>query len=297
VPYSALEGQPRAVALFGRALASGRVAHAYALVGPPGSGRTTAALIFAEALLCERTTPDGGCGRCRGCVLVGKRQHPDLHVIAPTPPERNPRGPKAIRIDDIRELERGAALRPAMARRKVFVVDDADRMTADTPQAFLKTLEEPPDRTVLILVLPTVRALPATVLSRCQIVRCTPCADPAATEARAGALSLVAEVRAKGADALFRRLQTIDRDKAVVLIDAYWLWCRDLLLIQSGAPPALLAHASVAADIAREAEQWAMGDLLAEITNCRAARAALETNVSPRLTVEVLLSRLATRAA
>lgn len=297
MPYSALEGQPRAIALFGRALASGRVAHAYALVGPPGSGRTTAALVFAEALLCERDTSAGGCGRCRGCVLVGKRQHPDLHVIAPTPPERNPRGPKAIRIDDIRELERGAALRPAMARRKIFIVDDADRMTADTPQAFLKTLEEPPDRTVLILVLPTVRALPATVLSRCQIVRCTPRPDPAAAEARAGALTLVAEVRAKGADALFRRLQTIDRDKAVLLIDAYWLWCRDLLLIQSGAPPTLLAHASVDADIAREAAQWAMGDLLAEITNCRAARAALETNVSPRLTVEVLLSRLATRAA
>jgi len=296
VPYSMVEGQPRAIALFGRALTGGRVAHAYALVGSPESGRRAAAA-FAEALLCERASSAGGCGHCRACTLVAKRQHPDLHLIVPTPPERNPRGPKAIRIDDIRELERRAALRPAMGPRKVFIVEEADRMTADTPQAFLKTLEEPPDRTVLILGLPTVRSLPATVLSRCQIVRCAPHPDPAVVEARAGALTLVTEVRAKGVDALMRRLQTIDRDKAVVLIDAYWLWCRDLLVIQSGAPATLLAHATTTADLAREAERWTMRDLLEEVGNCRAARAALETNVSPRLTVEVLLSRLATRAA
>ena len=297
MPYSVVEGQPRAIALFGRALASGRVAHAYALVGSAESGRSALAAVFAEALLCERASAVGGCGQCRACALVAKRQHPDLHLIVPTPPERNPRGPRAIRIDAIRELERRAALRPAMGRHKVFIVEDADRMTADTPQAFLKTLEEPSPGTILILGVSTVRALPATVLSRCQIVRCAPHADPAAAEARAGALTLVAEVRAKGVDALIRRLPTVDRDKAVVLIDAYWHWCRDLLVVQSGAPPALLADASMIGDLAREAERWTMRDLLEEMANCRVARAALETNVSPRLTVEVLLSRLAARAA
>jgi DNA polymerase III subunit delta' len=297
VPYSVVEGQPRAIVLFARALASGRVAHAYALVGSPESGRSALAAVFAEALLCERASAVGGCGQCRACALVAKRQHPDLHLIVPTPPEKNPRGPRAIRIDAIRELERQAALRPAVGRRKVFIVEDADRMTADTPQAFLKTLEEPPQGTVLILGLPSLRALPATVLSRCQIVRCAPRPDPNAAEARAGALSLVAEVRAKGVDTLFRRLPTVDRDKAVVLIDAYWFWCRDVLVVQSGAAPALLAHANMSVDLAREAERWTMRDLLEEMANCRVARAALETNVSPRLTVEVLLSRLATRAA
>jgi DNA polymerase-3 subunit delta' len=228
---------------------------------------------------------------------VAKRQHPDLHLLVPSPPERNPRGPRAIRIDDIRELERRAALRPAVGQRKVFIVDDADRMTADTPHAFLKTLEEPPDRTVLILVLPSARALPATVLSRCQIVRCEPRADPEAAEARADALALLAEVRSKGAEVLFRKVGTIDRDKAVVLIDTYWWWCRDLLVTQGGAPPSLLVHAGLNVAVAREAGRWTMGDLLQEMANCRAARTALETNVSPRLTVEVLLSRLATRAA
>jgi DNA polymerase-3 subunit delta' len=297
VPFDTLADQPRAAALLGRALAAGRVAHAYAFVGPPRSGRAGAALTFAEVLLCERPSPDGGCGRCRACALAAKRQHPDLHLIVPTPPERNPKGPRAIRIGDIRGLERQAALKPALGVRKVFIVDDADRMTEDTPHAFLKTLEEPPDRTVIILVLQSVRALPATVLSRCQIVRFAPRPDREAEAARSEALALFAEIRAKGADAILRKLQSVDRDTAENLIDAYWLLCRDLLVAGSGAPASLLVNAGAAAEIAREAPRWSMEDLLAELAGCREARASLETNVSPRLTVEVLLSRLATRAA
>ena len=163
----ALADQPRAAQLLRRALESGRVAHAYAFIGPPGSGRSTAALAFAGALLCAK----GGCGACRECRLAAARQHPDLHVIVPTPPEKTPKGTPLIRLDEIHELERQASLRPAMAARKVFVIDDAERMTPEGPQAFLKTLEEPPARTVMILVLPTARALPATILSRCQPVR------------------------------------------------------------------------------------------------------------------------------
>ena len=253
MPFSALADQPRVAALLGRAVATGRVAHAYAFVGPPGSGRVDAALIFAEALLCAEPSADGGCGRCSACALVARRQHPDLHLIAPTPPERNPKGPRAIRIGDIRALERRAALRPALAARKVFILDEADRMTDDTPHAFLKTLEEPPDRTVMILVLASVRALPATVLSRCQIARFVPRADSRAEAARADALALFADIHAKGADALLRRLQAVDRDTAENLIDAYWLLCRDVLVAESGAPPALLVHAGAAGEAARAA--------------------------------------------
>src|SRR5215813_5294399 len=107
--------QPRAVELLRRALARDRVAHAYAFIGPSGAGRMTTALAFAAELL---RSPS--------------RQHPDLHVIVPTPPDSNPKGARAIRINAIRELERLAALRPAAARRKVFVLDEAERMTGDT---------------------------------------------------------------------------------------------------------------------------------------------------------------------
>jgi len=272
--------QPRAVELLRRALASDRVAHAYAFIGPSGAGRMTTALAFAAELLGSPS-----------------RQHPDLHVIVPTPPESNPRGARAIRIDAIRELERVAALRPAAARRKVFVLDEAERMTGDTPQAFLKTLEEPPAATVIMLILPRARAVPATVLSRCQVVRFAARDDADAAPARALAREILAEVKAQGVEALFRRLDRLEREKAEALVDAYWLFCRDLLLARSGAPPSLLMDGDHAAELAREAEGWTIDQILATIELCRQARDSLLRNVAPRLTLEVLLSRLALRAA
>ena len=288
-----IRDQPRAVALLRRALDTDRVAHAYAFVGPPGAGRMTTALAFAQALLC----PDAGCGACQACRLAGLRQHPDLHVIAPTPPETNPRGARAIRIDAIRGLERQAALRPVMARRKLFVLDEAERMTGEAPEAFLKTLEEPPAGTVMILVLPRARTLPATVISRCQIVRFALRGAPSATALHAQARALLSEVRAEGVEATFRRTERLDREMAEGLVDAFWLLCRDLVLAKAGAPASLLADGPPAIDLAREAETWTLDDLLRAIELCRRAREALAHNVAPRLTIEVILSRLALRAA
>ena len=165
-PSPTISGQDEAVALLRRALAADRVAHAYAFVGPPGSGRKLAALAFAKALV----APSGRAAAAR----VERGAHPDVRLIQPTPPENNPKGPLALRIESVRALERLAALRPVEAPWKVFIVDEAERMTVATPQAFLKTLEEPPARTVIILILSQLRALPATVLSRCQIVRFRP---------------------------------------------------------------------------------------------------------------------------
>src|SRR5262245_6825624 len=254
----------------------------------------TTALAFAQALLC----PAGGCGKCRACALAAARQHPDLHVILPSPPETNPRGARAIRIGAVRELERQAALAPAQASRKVFVVDEAERMTGEAPQAFLKTLEEPPDRTVIILVLSGVRALPATVLSRCQIVRFQPRLGTEATERREAEEAL-AEVRAQGVDALFRRAQTFDRDRerAERFVDGCWFHLRDLLLAQGGAQARLLGDPGRIAMLEREATTWTMDQLLQGLAVCRDAREALAVNVGPRLTLEVVLARLALRAA
>src|SRR2546428_78776 len=217
-------------------------------------------------------------------------------------PAAAPRGPgaaggRAIRIDAIRELERQAALRPVMARRKLFVLDEAERMTGEAPQAFLKTLEEPPVGTVMILVLPRARALPATVVSRCQVVRFEPRSDQAEAALRAQAQALLAEVRAEGAEVMFRRTERLDRETAEGLVDAYWLFCRDLVLAKAGAPASLLADAGRVTELAREAETWTLDDLLGAIELCRQAREALLRNVAPRLTIEVILSRLALRAA
>jgi len=303
--------QPRAVEQLRRALAGGRVAHAYAFVGPAGSGRFTTALAFAAALLCEACgatrsleRPTRGSSRASAprsspcvCAAVAARQHPDLHVVAPTPPESNPKGARAIRIGAVRELERQASLRPVMARRRVLVLDEAERMTDDAPQAFLKFLEEPPPETVVIVILPRTRAVPATVISRCQIVRFRARGEAAAAARVAEAAAALAEAREHGAPAIFKRTERVDRERAEALVDGCWLLCRDLLLLRAGAAPALLGSAAHAEALAAEPAAWTDTGLYAAVEACREARLALIGNVTPRLTVDVMLGRLADRAS
>ena len=293
--FADITGQDAAVALLRRALATGHVAHAYAFVGPAGSGRRTTALALARALV----APAGG----RAAERVGRGAHPDVRLVAPTPPEDKPKGPLAVRIESIRELERLAALHPAEAPVKVFIVDEADRMTAATPQAFLKTLEEPPAHTVIILILAQLRALPATVLSRCQVLRFLPAIPEGslallpggAGEARTQALGWLQDARARGGEAILKSGEAVgrDRDMAESVVETWWLWYRDLLCTRAGAGEDLTVFRHRAELLAERAAAPSLEEIVEGLRACREAWQALQGHVSPRLTVEVLLSRLA----
>ena len=237
--FAAVSHQPQAVDLLRHALATDHVAHAYAFVGPAGSGRNAAARAFAAALVSPPGRRMDAAAARAAAERIARGAHPDVHLIEPTPPESNPKGALALRVDDIRELERLAALRPLEAPVKVFIVDAAEKMTLSTPQAFLKTLEEPPARTVIILILTQARALPATVLSRCQIVRFLPATPEGALallpdgrdEGRRRALDLLARVEAEGGAAILAGGEALGRDReaAETVVEACWLWYRDLL--------------------------------------------------------------------
>lgn len=295
--FRGVEGQAEAVALLRRAAAGERVAHAYAFVGPAGSGRRAAALAFAKTL----AAPGGGPAAAR----IDRGAHPDVFLIQPTPPEGNPKGPLALRIENIRDLERRAALKPAEAPWKVFIVDEAEKMTAATPQAFLKTLEEPPARTVIILILSQLRALPATVISRCQIVRFRPRqADGTVAllpdgrdEARAQALGALAEAESEGGEAILRIGEALGRDRqaAEMLVEACWLWYRDLLCALGGGASRLAVFGEAPGRATRP--HRSLDEVVGALRACREAWQAIQGNVSPRLTVEVLLGRLAAKAA
>ena len=194
-----------------------------------------------------------------------------------------------------------ASLKPAEAPWKVFIVDEAETMTGAAPQAFLKTLEEPPARTVIILVLSQVRALPATVLSRCQIVRFRPRAAEGtvallpggAGEERARALGWLAQAQTRGVEAVLQIGEAVgrDRDAALAAVETCWLWYRDLLCSQGGADSRLTVFHGKADGSGRS-----LDEVVAGLTACREAWQAIQGSVSPRLTVEVLLSRLAKAA-
>jgi DNA polymerase-3 subunit delta' len=140
-----------------------RMPHALLLTGHRGRGVPELARRLAAALLCLEPLPDGGpCGHCTSCALSDAGHHPELAVLAPEAEG------KAIKVDQIRQLVDFVALKPVYGAFKVALIDPADAMNRQSANALLKTLEEPPPRTVLILCAERRASLPLTVQSRCQ---------------------------------------------------------------------------------------------------------------------------------
>ena len=158
-------GHDTQVQAFDRALRRNRLAHAYLFVGPPGVGKRLFAGELAKALLCE--TPSEklqACDRCAACALVGAGTHPDFFAVS------RPEDVHELPIEIMRDLCRGFTLKSARGHGKVAILDDADDLNTDAANCFLKTLEEPPPRSVFLLIgTSTERQLP-TIVSRCQVV-------------------------------------------------------------------------------------------------------------------------------
>lgn len=170
-------GHDSAVQFLAQALARGRLAHAYLFGGPAQSGKRTLALAFARALLCQERQTQAGllepCDRCPHCRRIRSGNHPDVRLIEPDEDRQ------AISIDQAREVQAEAALRPYMAGWKLFIVRHIDRLRgAPSHEAaancLLKTLEEPPEHTMFVLTADDPAAVLPTVRSRCQPVTLRP---------------------------------------------------------------------------------------------------------------------------
>ncbi len=155
--WESLVGQAALVDRLKRAVA-GDMSHAWLFTGPPGSGRSNAAIAFAAGLQCER----GGCGECPSCHQIVVGSHPDVRV---TRTEK-----LSIGVDEVRDLVRSSALSPVGNRWQVMVVEDADRLTDHAANALLKAIEEPTERTVWLLCAPTVEDVLPTIHSRTRLV-------------------------------------------------------------------------------------------------------------------------------
>jgi DNA polymerase III subunit delta' len=169
--WSTLVGQGRAVESLRSAATGHAMSHAFLFTGPPGSGRSNAAVAFAAALQCEEQPP--GCGTCHSCHTVLAGSHADVTVV---------RTDKlSIGVDEVRDLVRRSALAPVGRRWQIMIVEDADRLTDQAANALLKAIEEPTDRTVWMLCAPTVEDLLPTIRSRCRLVTlATPSVDEVA---------------------------------------------------------------------------------------------------------------------
>ena len=206
--WDGLVGQKPVVETLASAAGGHGMSHAWLFTGPPGSGRSNAAIAFAAALQCERGT---GCGECHDCHTVLAGSHADVSVV---------RTEKlSIGVKEVRALVRSAALAPVGRKWQILIVEDADRLTDQACNALLKAIEEPNDRTVWMLCAPTVEDVLQTIRSRCRLVTLS---TPTAAEVAAflvrsdGVAEPLAWLAARASQGHIGRARALARDEATL---------------------------------------------------------------------------------
>lgn len=184
--FDQIFGQPRVRDFLRASVAGERMTHAYLFTGPAGSNKTQSAYALAAAALCA----EKGCDACEVCARVKARKHPDVRYFAPE-------GANGYLVEQVREIVADTVLAPIQASKKVYILDRVDLLGASAANAFLKTLEEPPDDVVLVLLGRTRESVLPTIVSRCSVVpfRHIPAAEAAGILAqRTGASPELAKI-------------------------------------------------------------------------------------------------------
>lgn len=156
--FSEIIGQREVMESLKRSLSENRIGHAYIFSGPAGMGKKTIAHIFAAFLLCENPGLTDVCGKCKACLLFENDTNPDFHRINTDE--------TSIGVDLIREIQGDATLKPMYSRRKVYIIENAEKMTGQAQNCLLKTFEEPQRYVVVILLTANYEILYETVRSR-----------------------------------------------------------------------------------------------------------------------------------
>ena len=270
--FQDIVGHQGQIELLRRAVHRQRLHHAYLFVGPEGTGKRTVATALAAAVQCPEGAGDA-CGECSSCRCIDNRNHPDVHWL------EQRKGKRDITIEQVRELQRELVLHCFSGMKKIAIIDPLTLMNLHAQNALLKTLEEPPGESLLILVAESTGGVLPTVLSRCLRLRFSPLTveqaaavvarrkdvpeDRALLLAALGYGSLGKALAGEGTEMLeerqecFRRLAGLssddmrgisalaeemgsDREKALRFLEWVKGWLRDIMVLQvTGAPSAI----------------------------------------------------------
>jgi DNA polymerase-3 subunit delta' len=287
---AAVQGQPRAMGAIRAALASGSLAHACLFTGPSGVGKELAAIGLAQALLCPEA-PGTGCGRCSSCGRVERFAHPDLLWLMPEDEQVRRRlagrsdfdhvPSREIRVEQVRRLQERLSLRGLESPRKVVLLLSAELMNPQAQNAFLKSLEEPPADTTLLLVTSAPDRLLPTLRSRCVRIPFGPLprALVAAEVARVRSLGAVeAEAIAALADGSLERAMEMDAEQ----LETRSAIIRAFEAVTASDLRTALRFAELAGPSREEAEQ-ALGVLTTWVRDVAVARAGDAALFHPEL--------------
>lgn len=326
--FKDIQGHNKVIEILKEHIRQSRLNKGYLFIGPEGIGKKMVAKTLAQAVNCGEQLLDS-CDSCPSCMKIEKKQHPDVHIIdGSTSPYVNSRQNRddtadsgAIKIDHIRQLQKDISLKPYEGKLKVFIIDNAHNLTSEASNALLKILEEPPAKSLIILVTAKPTLLFKTIISRCQVLRFSPLPRKKLSEILnkdynlennlAHFLAYFCEGRLgkalvlKDIDILREKNRVIDelallkrlglenfsikkREDVRNYLNILTTWFRDIYLIKIGMPHFELINLDRKAELLKSMQFFSFMDL-EEILNCICASLSyLEQNINIRL----LLSNL-----
>lgn len=323
--FAELIGHQRQLAILRLALANERLHHAYLFVGPEGVGKRTIAMAFAKAIHCEKRKGDF-CGDCVNCVRISDGNHPDVRVVGQLADK------KEISIQQIREIERGLNYRSFTGKRKITIIDPATLMNPSAQNALLKTLEEPPQESLIILIAPNSGGLLPTLRSRCLRLSFAPLrrgevaaylrakhgqtADQAEflaaismgsigaaasldkdelTEKRRVWTGTLSDLRAGDYQSAMAAAEplAVNRDEALQFLGWAASWYRDLLIYAVTHKADELVNLDLLEQIKRQSASGDVERICSSLARTQGAAAAIQRNLNRRMVLERLLFNVA----
>jgi DNA polymerase-3 subunit delta' len=319
--FSDIIGHTKQLESLRLALAAGRLHHAYLFLGPEGVGKRTVALSLAKSIHCDEAKNDF-CGRCANCARIAGHNHPDVRLIKPLA------GTKEISIQQIRDLEKELNFRSFSGKRKIVIIDPAALMNIPAQNALLKTLEEPPQDSLLILLAATGGNVLPTVRSRCLRIAFAPLPrervadyliskrgtspekarllaamsmgslgtavsldDSALLEMRRGWIEALSSLGAGDYRSAINAAEALSADREESLQFLEWLesWYRDVLVYRITRDTAALINLDMLAQIEKHAAAHSLGKLLEVLRLAAGATARIQRNLNRRMIFEDIL--------
>ena len=315
--FKDIKSQDRAIEFLQSAIRGGKLSHAYLFVGPESIGKGLVARTLAKTLNCERKELDS-CDECLSCRKIDKEIHPDVNWITPEG------AGGVIKIEKIRWLKKNISLKPYEAKFKFYIVDKAHQMPNEAANSLLRTLEEPPPNSILILISDKPERLLSTIKSRCQMIRFQAMtlnelekiledeynlsSDSSHFLANFSSGRIGRALALRDENILERKNQVIDgfskeniifnednlffnnsREEISEILNILSLWYRDMLVLKSTGTAELIVNKDRVDDIKSAATKYSQEELLNILEELKKAGFLIRQNVNPKLTLSSLV--------
>ena len=315
-------GHSRPITLLQRAIKNEKVINSYLFLGNEGIGKKYVALQFAKALNCLETEAEGGdaCDHCTSCKKIDHALHPDVLLIEPEG--------QTIKVDQVRQLQKELAYQPYEGKRRVCILTAADRMAPHIPNTLLKTLEEPPLHTVIILLANNSRFVLPTILSRCQPVRFNPLPIPLVSnwlmqgkglhETEAHLLASLSEGSPGKASEIQEEIRQVPREELLkdwvglkslsfkrigswveslpsqrenllLILEVGKTLLRDLIMVKTLEKEPKLIHSDLLPVMESMATNWSLSSLLKRMEILHQTTLAIKANANTNLALEAMM--------